>query len=313
MGQERRLLKGVTFSVRRSPAHFLEESCLNIAKLSKKQLMASPIWVKFKGEEGVDEGGVTREFWSMIGEVISPSSAATSDAERVGAVGASGHAARPQLFEQLCDEPCAAFLPAVSATDPASLQLFRGLGILISRMLLDSAAPLDIAKASASCARPFESNFGLLILRYFIFRDIESSERLGDLKVCHATADLTDAGSVGGGGIVGDLKAVLSLVREGHGADSLASSLSALQSQPLPCDTTLGELGLVEDCNNPRLARLQLSNRDPATKEQAVVALLHDKLLGSRRKQLEALHDGFVYAGSLHCTDWWKQLRMFDD
>ena len=50
--------KGVTFSVRRAPAHFLKDSCSKISKLSKRQLMASPIWVKFDGEDAVDEGGV---------------------------------------------------------------------------------------------------------------------------------------------------------------------------------------------------------------------------------------------------------------
>jgi hypothetical protein len=178
-------------------------------------------------------------------------------------------------------------------------------------MLLDSAAPLDIAIASASCARPFESKQGLLCLRYFIWRDPEGSESLSDLKVCHATADLCSGR--GDGGIEGDPNALLSLVREGHGADVLASSMSALLSQPLPHDTTLGELSLVDDDESPSLSALKLSEREPESKTNAVIALLHHKLVGSRRKQLEALREGFVYAGSCYGAGWWKQLCMFDD
>lgn len=60
----------------------------------------------------------------------------------------AGTAGPPVLFERVSDEDGASFLPAVGATDEESLELFYGLGILIARMLLDSAAPLDLAKGS---------------------------------------------------------------------------------------------------------------------------------------------------------------------
>jgi hypothetical protein len=338
--------KGVTFSVRRDPAHFLKDSCSKIAKLSKRQLMASPIWVKFEGEEGVDEGGVTREFWSMIGETLSPGSSSSGGSAATAAASAGtvrGGRGGLALFERLSDEPGAAFLPAASATDKESLELFYGLGILISRMLLDSAAPLDIAKASASSARPLESNFGLLCLRYFIWRDeredlhlLSSSDDgdagrssidrrgssggggtdgvsvsdlgMSDVRVCHASGP-------GEGPVRGYPDALLSLVRDGHGAPGLASGMAGLQNQSLGAgtDTTVGELGLVEEDDSSesakRVSALRLCESEPMTKEAAIIAILHHKLLGSRRKQLESLRSGFVYAG----MDWWKILRMFSD
>ena len=187
----------------------------------------------------------------MFGETICP---------RGGGGGAVGGGA-PVLFERVSDEDGASFLPAVGATDDESLELYFGLGILIARMLLDSAAPLDIAKGSASSARPLDSEFGLLCLRYCLWRNENlpadsvaeevDPDDLGwsDLAVCHAAGKEK--------GYMGDLDLLLALVKDGHGAESLAASMSALQSMPLEEDTTLGALGLDSD-SNPGLASLVL-------------------------------------------------------
>ena len=282
---QKKMDKGKQLKVRRDPEHFLRDSCKAINRLSKKELVCTPIWIKFDHESGVDEGGLTREFWSMISEILGGQS------DSLGSL---------RLFERICDDAGAAFLPAKAAHDDESLGLFEGLGKLMFRLLLDSAAPLPKSEGQAA-QQPLGSGFGLLALRYIMYFE----EGMSDISVCHASGEDK--------GYLGDKTALLRLLSKGHGADSLADSMQSLldPDEPLDDTTTLGTDGLcLLDPDDPAeigaaapeaveaLAQMEMREGD-RSKEQAVIGLLHHKLVGSRRPQLDALRRGFMYATDL--------------
>ena len=106
-------------------AQLLESASECFSRLSRRHLVCADLWVRFKGEEGVDEGGVYREF---ISSVQAAGGSATRGTEGSAAAGASRGVA-PLLEPLSADEPDAGLFPTMQRTlGPLPLERVRRYG-----------------------------------------------------------------------------------------------------------------------------------------------------------------------------------------
>eukprot|EP01043_Picozoa_sp_COSAG02_P031969 COSAG02_NODE_2114_length_9799_cov_54.257423_1_plen_759_part_00 len=247
---------------RAQPARSLLQAC---GKASRKNLLCGGTIVKFSGESGVDQGGLTRELFTLFRqELLVPSS--SDDVQLFcGFVG-----------ESVCGEGAAsveerAFVPRANAGSDEDLKNFKNLGRALM-VVFRQQYTLD-------------HRFAGYILTYLCADDaFPLADRAAIGTTGEATAtDCTDEETL----------------MEVESALTVVATLDPVLAENLRrvVETPLGGEMSAEDLFGEGSTEAILDTR--SGRARAVCACLHLRLISSRRKQLEAMKEGFLHAADL--------------